>query len=143
MFRKKTKPQEPVVVQQVASIVAADCEFFGDIKASNGLLIDGVVNGNVDCGENGMLMVSKDGRVNGNVNAKLAIVDGAINGDAVFDRAILNANAKINGKVSYNLIRMAEGAEVDGSLVKMQAPILKSIPLHQEEPAFGMRAAQG
>lgn len=107
-------------VGKIDTLVGQNSHLQGDIQFSGGLHIDGVITGNVSAeeDEHSTLTISDHGRVEGEVHVPNIIVNGEVNGDVYASQRIeLAPQARINGNVYYNLLEMAMGAEVNGSLV--------------------------
>ena len=105
---------------KVETIIGQHTEIKGDISFSGGLHIDGKVIGNVVARDNSdsILILSKDGSIEGEVNVPNVLLNGTVTGDVYAnERVELAANAKIKGNVYYNLLEMAIGAAINGNLV--------------------------
>ena len=105
---------------RVDTIIGQLTQVSGDLHFSGGLHIDGQVKGNVIANEDtaSVLTVSEHGRIEGNVHVPNVFLNGSVTGDVRCEERIeLAAKAKVNGDVYYNLIEMAMGAEVNGSLL--------------------------
>lgn len=92
----------------------------GDVAFSGGLHVEGVIKGNVRAeeGAGALLTVSEQGRIQGEVEVPTIILDGTVEGDVhAAERVELASQARVNGNVYYNLIEMAIGAAVNGSLI--------------------------
>lgn len=107
----------------IDTLIGSGTELHGDIHFSDGLHIDGVVKGNVIAeGENSMLTMSEKGRIEGEVRVHNIVLNGQVVGDVHAAQHIeLAPAAQVTGNVYYNLIEMAMGAEVNGSLVHKSA----------------------
>jgi cytoskeletal protein CcmA (bactofilin family) len=107
--------------KHISSLVGAGSTLVGDLMFSGGLRIDGTVRGSVRCagGEGtGMLVVSEQGSVEGEVRAAHLVVAGRITGPVHATELVeLQPKARINGDVHYRAIEMHHGAIVDGRLV--------------------------
>jgi cytoskeletal protein CcmA (bactofilin family) len=114
-FGKKNTRQN----SQIDSLIGRGTEIHGDVHFKDGLHIDGVVKGNVIAeGEDSMLTMSEDGRIEGEVRVHNLVLNGEVIGDVHASEHIeLAPAARVTGNVYYNLIEMAMGAEVNGSLV--------------------------
>ena len=114
-FGKKNTRQN----SQIDSLIGSGTEIHGDVHFKDGLHIDGVVKGNVIAeGEESMLTMSEDGRIEGEVRVHNLVLNGAVVGDVYASEHIeLAPAARVTGNVYYNLIEMAMGAEVNGNLV--------------------------
>ncbi|OUD13334.1 bactofilin family protein [Thioflexithrix psekupsensis] len=120
MWGRNTKEKKTTI----NSLIAKETEVNGNIYFEGGLHVDGRIKGNV-LGKEGcqcILTLSVDGCIEGNVRTDNAILNGQIVGDVyVMEHLELAVNARIKGNVYYNLIEMAMGAEVNGSLVHYSA----------------------
>lgn len=104
---------------ELDSLIGANTKFVGDVHFSGGLHIDGTIKGNVIAeGEDSHVTTSEKGRVEGNVHVHNIVLSGEVIGDVYALKHIeLAPNARVTGNVYYNLIEMAGGAEVNGSLI--------------------------
>jgi cytoskeletal protein CcmA (bactofilin family) len=116
MFGKKTNGDK-----HIASLIGAGSTLVGDLAFSGGLRIDGTVRGSVRCvgGEgSGMLVVSEQGAIEGEVRAAHLVVAGRITGPVYTTELVeLQPKARVNGDVHYRALEMHHGAIVEGRLV--------------------------
>jgi cytoskeletal protein CcmA (bactofilin family) len=118
MFGDSKKPKSSGA--KVDTIIGQQTRIEGDIHFTGGLHIDGMIKGNIiaEVGSSSVLTVSEHGRIEGDVRVPTVILNGTVSGDVRSDERIeLAARAEVNGDVYYNLIEMAMGAAVNGSLV--------------------------
>jgi len=101
------------------SLVGENTKLIGDVHFSGGLHIDGTIKGNVIAeGEDSLVTTSEKARVEGNVHVHNIVLSGEVIGDVYALKHIeLAPNARVTGNVYYNLIEMAGGAAVNGSLI--------------------------
>ena len=101
------------------SLIGANTKMVGDVHFSGGLHIDGSVKGNVIAeGDDSLVTTSEKARIEGNVHVHNMVLSGEVVGDVYALKHIeLAPNARVTGNVYYNLIEMAGGAEVNGSLI--------------------------
>lgn len=112
--RKKFK------LPKISSIIGEHNIVKGELHFSGGLHLDGLVQGDVvgQQDTNSTLVVSKTGSVEGNVKVANLILDGTIVGDVEAENKVqLMGGARVVGTVHYRMLEMAEGAEVNGSLM--------------------------
>jgi cytoskeletal protein CcmA (bactofilin family) len=105
---------------KVDTIIGQQTRIEGDVHFTGGLHIDGRIKGNIIAGEGSgsVLTVSEHGSIEGNGQVPTLILNGIVAGDVRSEERIeLAAKAQVNGDVYYNLIEMAMGAAVNGSLV--------------------------
>ncbi|OQW90386.1 MAG: cell shape determination protein CcmA [Beggiatoa sp. IS2] len=104
----------------IDSTIAQGTEIKGNIVFSGGLYIEGLLEGNVTAKKDSesVLVLDKQGTIKGEVRVPNIILNGTVTGDVhALEHIELAPQARIRGDVYYNLIEMAVGAEVNGSLV--------------------------
>jgi cytoskeletal protein CcmA (bactofilin family) len=107
-------------VTQIDSLIGNDTIITGNIRFNGGLHVDGRVKGNISAAEDSgsVLTLSEQGVIEGEVRVPNVILNGKVIGNVyVAENVELAINARIFGNVYYNLIEMAMGAEVNGSLI--------------------------
>jgi cytoskeletal protein CcmA (bactofilin family) len=98
------------------SIIGADIVISGSIEASVDLHIDGRVEGDISCAA---LVQGPDSRIKGHVTARSARVGGLIEGSITAEELIIEASARITGDVTYDVISIATGGQIDGKMAHM------------------------
>jgi len=104
----------------VETLIGSNSKLYGDLHYLGGCHIDGSVKGNVtaDPDTDSALSISDIGSVDGGVTAPYVILNGIVKGDVFASQRVeLGATARVIGNVYYNLIQMAEGAEINGLTV--------------------------
>ncbi len=122
--KKKQKPRRPT--GHFDTLISSRTTVEGDVHFSGGLHVDGTVRGKVVAEEGGdaVLRVSEVGSVEGDIVAPHVIINGTVHGDVYASTHLeLAEKASIHGNVYYNLIEMAMGASVNGSLVHQNEPV--------------------
>lgn len=107
-------------VTRIDSLIGQQTEIKGDINFTGGLHIDGKIEGNITATESSgsVLTLSDQGSIKGDVRVPNVILNGLVRGNVYAEEHIeLALNARVIGNVYYNLIEMAMGAEVNGSLI--------------------------
>lgn len=129
--KKKLRPT------RIDTLVGQQTELHGDVHFSGGLHVDGVIKGCVIAeDESGsMLTLSEHGTIEGEVKVPNVVINGTVIGDVRARHHVeLAANARIAGDVYYNLIEMAIGSEVNGSLVRSDDEIEPPLKLSHDTP---------
>ncbi len=117
MFGKKK-----IKSSKIDTLIGQGVEVTGDIKFHGGLHLDGKVIGNVSADESRdgagtVLVISDKGCIEGDVHVAYAIINGQVTGNVFASEKLeLSARARISGNVSYNLLEMASGAEINGKM---------------------------
>jgi cytoskeletal protein CcmA (bactofilin family) len=125
----------------VETLIGSNSKLYGDLHFLGGCHIDGTVKGNVsaDPDTDSALSISDIGNVDGGVTVPYVILNGIVKGDVFASQRVeLGATARVIGNVYYNLIQMAEGAEINGKLVHQpegQVPLLEQTNQMDEQAA--------
>lgn len=117
MFGAKdnTKPQN-----RIDSLIGAGTTVEGNINFSGGLRVDGKIHGNVvSSGDQpGVLVISEQAEVAGEIRVNHVIVNGRVNGPIHASETLdLQAKAHVSGDVHYRRLEIQGGAVVQGTLV--------------------------
>lgn len=105
---------------KVDTIIGQNTRLEGDLHFTGGLHVDGHIKGSIiaEAGSESVLTVSEHGSIEGDVRVPTVILNGTVTGDVRSgDRIELSTKAVVHGDVYYNLIEMAMGSAVNGSLV--------------------------
>jgi cytoskeletal protein CcmA (bactofilin family) len=130
MFSKTKQPP-------IRTLIGEGTVITGEIRFSEGLRIDGEVQGDVIAAAEGhsVLVISETARVVGRVRAAHVIVNGTIQGPMHSEVLLeLQPRARIVGDVRYEVLEMHQGASIDGELRPLKA---------EEKPALKLAAANG
>lgn len=123
-FNRKTQPP-------IRSLVGEGTRLQGELHFSDGLRIDGEVQGDVlaDGDGHSLLVISEKARVFGKVKAGHVIINGEVNGPVEAGELLeLQPKARIMGDVRYEVLEMHPGALIEGELRPLRSadrPALK------------------
>ena len=113
MFRNK--PAQGSLTPQTANI-GASIRIKGEIDSPEHVFLAGSLDGDISCDQ---LTVDGTGRITGKISAKLAVIDGHVDGDIVVERLQIKSKAVVKGSLTYTSIEVAEGAQIDGNFVQV------------------------
>lgn len=100
------------------SVIAAGAELLGDLCFEGAVQVDGRVRGNLQTSE-GVVLVSQEGEVVGEIRAPRVILQGSVKGDVHAAELLeLGASARVSGNLYYGVMEMAAGAHIDGRLCR-------------------------
>ena len=121
---RKKKPFIPAT--RLATLVADGVEISGDVRFTEGMRIDGRIQGDVTGhaaeGSASLLVLSAAGRITGSVRCTDAVINGTVEGDLdVEHRLELQSEARVTGTIRYRQLQMDVGAAVTGQMVKIEA----------------------
>ena len=106
---------------RISTVVGSGTEIHGDIRFVDGLHVDGVIKGDVisDPQDPGAtLTLSELGTIEGNVRVGNVMLNGTVVGDVIAaNRVELAPKARITGTLTYALLEMSMGAEINGKLI--------------------------
>jgi cytoskeletal protein CcmA (bactofilin family) len=108
----------------ITTLVAEGTTIRGDIEFTGGLHMDGAVEGSISAqGEKAVLTLSNKGRVEGEIRAPNAVINGKVKGDIIIsERLELAAQARVDGNVYYKVLEMAAGAQLNGKMIYQSEP---------------------
>ena len=96
------------------NIISDGTVFKGDITAQSDIRIGGTVYGKAV--SKGKLIITADGKINGNLSAHNADIAGKVEGEIrVSDKLILRQSSIIDGDIYTKTIIVEEGAQINGS----------------------------
>jgi cytoskeletal protein CcmA (bactofilin family) len=131
MFGGKTGSTKPQ--SRIDCLIGAGTVIEGHVVFSGGLRVDGQVKGNITAedGKPGTLVLSENGRVEGEIRVPHIVINGAVIGPVRSTEYVeLQGKANVTGDVHYNAIEMQLGAIVQGALVhKTDVKSEKVVPL--------------
>ena len=111
-FNKKKQPP-------IRGLIGEGTAVHGELRFSDGLRIDGEVQGDVIAMGAGpsLLVISENARVQGKVMAAHVIINGQVIGPVHSTELLeLQPKARIVGDVRYEALEMHQGATIDGEL---------------------------
>lgn len=104
------------------SVLGPDIAITGDLKATADLHVDGRIDGDINCAA---LVQGEAGEINGIVVAENVRVAGKIKGSITAETLVILKTARIEGDVTYGVLTIEDGAQVDGKFSHRAAePIL-------------------
>jgi cytoskeletal protein CcmA (bactofilin family) len=120
MFGRRKTPR---LSGRIDTLLGRGTVLTGDLEFTGGLHVDGAHHGNVRGLEGSTpatLWVGEPGRVHGNVEVAVAVINGEVVGNVRgSERVVLGAKARVTGDVSYGVIEMTLGARIEGKLVPL------------------------
>ncbi|HSS07261.1 MAG TPA: polymer-forming cytoskeletal protein [Rhodanobacteraceae bacterium] len=125
MFGNNKRNGNGVAVAAITTLIAEGTVIRGDVEFIGGLHLDGMIEGAISAdGADAVLTLSEKGRVNGEIRASNAVINGRVHGDIVVaERLELASGARIEGNVYYKVLEMAAGAQVNGKMIyQSEAP---------------------
>jgi len=128
VFNKKKQPP-------IKSLIASGSQIAGNMTFTDGLRVDGEVNGNLRAsdGSASILVISESATVMGEVVADHIIINGTVKGPVHARHMLeLQPKARIEGDIQYAALEMHQGALITGQL----RPLLEQ----EEKPTLKLAA---
>lgn len=106
----------------IQSLISAGTTFVGDIESIGGMKIDGNIVGNVAVRSetDAWVLVAATAVVEGNITARVVAVCGCVKGSIRAKHIALMPTARIDGDIFYEVLRISEGATVNGRLNQIE-----------------------
>ena len=99
---------------QDCNLIIAGTRITGDILSDNNILIEGEINGNIDC--KGKVTIGDSGKVKGNISCFTSEIFGTIEGEIKVDDVLnLRDTSRIYGNIYTSKLKIDEGAFFEGS----------------------------
>lgn len=141
MLDKLSRKPNEKPCNTIDTLIGVTTEMKGDISFSGGLRIDGKVKGNITArsDDNSTLVLSENAIVTGDVSVPHMIINGKIKGNVnSAERLELQPKAEINGDITYKVLEIAAGAQLNGTMArtadKTGVVTLKSVDSNRGEP---------
>jgi cytoskeletal protein CcmA (bactofilin family) len=108
----------------IDTLIGPQVTIQGDLVFSGGLYVEGRIYGKViaEEGERAVLTLAEQGRIEGEVQVPVVILNGQLQGDVyAAERVELAAKARVTGNVHYKIVEMRAGATLTGRLIHVDA----------------------
>ena len=116
MFRKSDAVSGVNKTSSSPSLFGSDLQLMGNIISEGDCDISATIQGNVRCRQ---LTLREGGRIEGEIEAEFAIINGYVKGVVKARRVQLGSKAYLEGSVLHETLMIEEGAEIDGKLKRV------------------------
>lgn len=103
-----------VLERNKPSVISEGFSFVGDIQAQGVLHVEGSVRGTVSTES---VNIGLAGSVNGRVDCASLQIKGSFSGQAQCRELVVSGKARIQGKITYEILSIQRGAVIDGDLI--------------------------
>lgn len=121
MFKNKSIQHDG---QAIDTLIGPQVTLHGDLVFSGGLYVEGRIHGKViaEEGAPAVLTLAEQGRIEGEIQVPVVIINGELQGDVyASERIELAAKARVLGNVHYRVVEMRAGATLTGRLIHADA----------------------
>jgi cytoskeletal protein CcmA (bactofilin family) len=105
-------------------VIGKSAVIVGNLVSQDQVQLNGHVVGNIDVNgsPHAQLSVMPQGHVEGDINARQALVNGVVNGNIASDgRVELHSGADVKGNISYATMAIEHGAKLYGIMTSKDA----------------------
>ena len=110
-FRQQKQQKSEASANETVSFIGSGMEIVGSVNSPGVVRVAGTVLGNVKAAT--QVLVARGGKVDGDVYAREAVLDGEITGSIVAERVEVQASAVIHGEITTSKLMIHEGAMLD------------------------------
>ncbi len=101
-------------IGMINTVFSKDTEFYGDLKFSKSLQIDGFFEGEIT--SKGFLVIGEGAEVKANIKAKTVIVKGTLQGNVeAVSNIEIHPNGKLYGNIKTAKLKIADGVVFEGN----------------------------
>lgn len=112
-------PEQPAAKKgRITSVIARGAHLTGNLKFNEDVKIEGHVTGDVMVEGEFLLSIAEAAAIKGNVTATNVTVSGRITGSVSCKMLVIDNTGVIHGDVAYEQLKVAEGAELNGNMVR-------------------------
>jgi cytoskeletal protein CcmA (bactofilin family) len=104
------------------SIIGPGVTVIGTLESSGDITVEGTVRGDIHA--KGNVIISAQGRMEGNLHASEATLRGHLEGSILADKVVLCASCNVKGDVVHARIIIEEGAKFAGNCRPSSGPRL-------------------
>lgn len=111
--QKKPTSTTSDIQTKISTIIGPGAVFNGNLNAPETTRVDGIINGNCNCGQN--LILGPEGQIKGNITAQNVTISGKVEGDVnVHGKLELYSTGRLVGNVTARSLVIDEDAYFDG-----------------------------
>ncbi len=114
-FRQQKQRKSEASPSETVSFIGSGMHIVGSVDCPGVVTVAGTVLGNVNAAS--QVLVARGGKVDGDVRAREAVLDGEITGSIVAERVEVQSSAVIRGEITTPRLMIHEGAVLDVELV--------------------------
>jgi cytoskeletal protein CcmA (bactofilin family) len=114
--RRATSLPSAIIRNREPAPIGPSMHFSGHIKANEDLIVHGHVEGTIDLGD-GLLMVTRHGKVDADVNARVINIEGQAKGKLrATEQIIVRRSGRVHGSICAPRIALDFGCAFSGSI---------------------------
>ncbi len=111
-----TSSPASIMRNQDATPIGPSVHISGNIRANEDLIVHGHVEGSIHLGD-GLLMVTREGQVDADVNARVINIEGRIEGNLrATEQIIVRRSGRVHGSISAPRIALDFGCSFSGAI---------------------------
>lgn len=110
-------------IKENPSIISRDLELIGNVRSKGSIEIEGAIKGDIEADT---VSIRENGRINGNIKAKVINIKGLFNGVATCEKINISDTARITGEINYMSLSADYGASINCQLKRIEKNVLKN-----------------
>ncbi len=115
-YRPNAPESTSGISKQAATPIGPSMHIDGDVRGNEDLVVHGRVHGSIDIGE-GRLIVTRDGRIDADVRARIINVEGHVVGDLhATEQIIVRKSGRVRGNATAPRVALDFGCEFSGAI---------------------------
>ncbi len=108
--------------QKIDTLIGAHSSFKGELVFEGAVRIDGKFEGNITSEQGGVLIVSEEATIIGDVKVPNLILHGTIQGNVYSNNSLkIGDSGCLNGDLEYHILSLAEGSSINGRCSRVTA----------------------
>ena len=112
----KAQEVAPKPSSRKPATIGSSIVIHGDVAGEEDLIVDGTIEGTVSFKDNN-LVVSENGRVTANINARIIRVDGEVKGELHgSEQVVISPSGKVDGDIRAPRVVLEDGCSFKGSI---------------------------
>lgn len=119
--------------QKIDTLIGVHSKFKGELNFEGAVRIDGQFEGNITSEQGGLLIISNDAKVIGDVKVPNMILHGTIQGNVHASNSLkIGDEGCLNGDLEYYVLSLEEGSSINGRCSRINPPTSKPAPKKEE-----------
>lgn len=139
-MQNRNRMPKPQAVSSAPSIIGSDVKIVGNVTTPGELQLDGIVEGDINCGA---LTMGEHGQVTGTIKSENVVIRGKVEGTILSRTVRLEKSCKIIGDVKHETVSVESGAFIQGKFVHADASARNAQPKTAGKPAVESELGSG
>lgn len=117
-MQNRNRMPKPRAASGAPSIIGSDVKIVGNVTTPGELQLDGIVEGDINCGA---LTMGEHGQITGTIKSDNVVIRGKVEGTIISRTVRLEKTCKVIGDVKHETVSVEAGAFVQGKFIHADA----------------------